>query len=146
MMKNIKTSGFTLIELMISVAIVAILAAIAYPSYAQYVLSSHRTEAITALTKIANLEERYYLDNNAYGSVYNLGLTSSTTATYNTENKYYTITINLIDSSDTTNSAYFKLTAAAINTQASDTDCSTLTLTSDGTKGSSSQNASTCWK
>ena len=57
-----KHAGITLIELMIAVAIVAILAGVAYPSYMQYVLTSHRTEGTSALVRIANLEERYYLD------------------------------------------------------------------------------------
>ncbi len=72
-----KHAGITLIELMIAVAIVAILAGVAYPSYMQYVLTSHRTEGTSALVRIANLEERYYLDNNAYGSLFQLGLTAT---------------------------------------------------------------------
>ena len=50
--------GVTLIELMITVVIVAILAAIAYPSYTQYVLRSHRTAAKTALHDMASRQER----------------------------------------------------------------------------------------
>lgn len=57
-----KNSGFTLIELMITVAVVAILAAIALPSYNQYVLRSHRAEAKNTLLTIAQrLEQNYTL-------------------------------------------------------------------------------------
>ena len=130
-----KLRGFTLIEVMIAIAMVAILAAIAYPSYSQYLKTSRRTEATATLTKIANLEERYYLDNNSYGGLTDLSLTSP----YNTENSYYQITINVTSST-------FTLTATAQNAQAADTECGSLTLDQDGTKGSSTANAATCWK
>lgn len=130
-----KESGFTLIEVMIAVAIVAILATVAYPAYSKYVQSSRRTEATAALTKVANLEERYYLDNNQYGGLSDLNLST----TYYTDNNYYQITI-------TASSSSYTLTATAINSQANDSECATFTLDQDGTKGSSTANATTCWR
>ena len=59
-------NGFTLIELMIAVAIVGILAAIALPSYQQYVTKSRRTEAIAALHAIIVGLEKYYFNNHSY--------------------------------------------------------------------------------
>lgn len=61
-----KTEGFTLIELMITVAIVAILAAIAYPSYQDQVSSSRRSDAQGALSSFALAMERHFTSNNTY--------------------------------------------------------------------------------
>ena len=61
-----KTGGFTLIELMITVAIVAILAAIALPSYRQYVIRSKRSAAQAQMMDIANREQQFLLANRNY--------------------------------------------------------------------------------
>ena len=55
-----KTAGFTLIELMIVVAIIGIVAAIAYPSYSQYILRSHRSEGMTFLAQAVANQERFF--------------------------------------------------------------------------------------
>src|SRR5271170_3016644 len=58
--------GFTLVELIVAMVILATLAAIAIPSYNQYVLKSHRTEAKSALLDAASLEERFFSTGNTY--------------------------------------------------------------------------------
>jgi type IV pilus assembly protein PilE len=137
---NFKNQGITLIELMITVAIVAILAAVAYPSYSKYVLTSHRTEAQSTLIRISNLEERYFMDNNAYGNLFNLGMTATSGATtLTTDNGYYTISV-------VTSSATYTLTATASGSQASDTDCQSLSIDQSGLKSSTASSADTCWR
>ncbi len=61
-----KQRGFTLIELMVVVTIIAILAAVGYPSYQAQVLKGNRTEGKTAVLKTAQILERYFTANNAY--------------------------------------------------------------------------------
>jgi type IV pilus assembly protein PilE len=61
-----RRTGFTLLELVIIVAIVGILAAIALPSYAQYVIRANRAQAKQFLEDIANRQEQYLLDQRGY--------------------------------------------------------------------------------
>jgi len=65
-MKQLQQNGFTLIELMIALAIVGILAAIAYPSYQDSVMKSLRTDATGALLGLANAMERHFTETNSY--------------------------------------------------------------------------------
>lgn len=67
--------GFTLIELMITVAIVGILAAVAYPSYTRYVIKAHRSAAQAQMLDIANRQQQFLLSNRAYAT--KAALTSS---------------------------------------------------------------------
>lgn len=63
-----RTKGFTLIEVMITVAIVGILAAIAYPSYAEYLRKSRRAEAQSVLMNIGTRQQQMLLDTRSYGA------------------------------------------------------------------------------
>jgi len=65
-MNHVHSRGFTLIELMIVIAIVAILTAIAYPSYRDYVIRGQLVDATTALSSLRANMERYYQDNRTY--------------------------------------------------------------------------------
>ena len=99
----LNTKGFTLIELMITVAIVGILAGIAYPSYQDSVRKSRRADAQGALLGFANAMERYFTVNNSY-----LG------APVDGGTPYY----NLIISAAASNA--YTLQATPINSQAGD--------------------------
>lgn len=60
--------GMTLIELMVTVAVVGILASIAYPSYQQYMVRANRSEVQQFMMEVANREEEYLLNNRRYGT------------------------------------------------------------------------------
>ena len=64
--KNLDVAGFTLIEVMITVAIIAILAAVALPAYSDYVTRSRLVEAKTSLVDMRTRLEQYFLDNRAF--------------------------------------------------------------------------------
>jgi prepilin-type N-terminal cleavage/methylation domain-containing protein len=68
-MRHDRSKGFTLIELMIVVAIVAILTTIAYPNYRDYLIRGQLTEATTGLAAVRANMERYFQDNRAYVAV-----------------------------------------------------------------------------
>lgn len=85
-MKHQRPTGFTLIEVMITVAIVAILAAVAYPSYRDSVLKGKRAEARTALTELLQQQERFITQRNSYfcfNTAANTGVATAITADAN---------------------------------------------------------------
>jgi type IV pilus assembly protein PilE len=125
--------GFTLIELMIVVAIIGILAVIVYPSYARQVQKSRRAQAKADLTELAQELERQYTANRDYTG-YTLAFTNSprdpgATVAYTLEGN-----INATD---------YKLTAVAVGPQASDL-CGDLTLENTGKKTHSAGDDETC--
>ena len=131
-----KNKGFTLLELLIVIAIIGILAGVAYPSYMQYLLKSKRSEAQSILIELANRQEMYYLDHHQYAADLKteLGLSANP---FITENGYYSVS-----SSSATATVDFTLTATAINTQAADTDCAKLGINQNLEKTATS---SSCW-
>jgi type IV pilus assembly protein PilE len=142
-------NGVTLIELMITVAIVAIIAAIAIPSYNTYVLRTHRTEAKSALLSMAAAEERFYSTNNAYtNDPSKLGYTpTSFSPAVIVGNGYYSISQSNLAVATTTLPATYTLTATAINSQTADTACTAYTIDQGGTQGSTgTDTAANCWK
>lgn len=136
--RNLKSSaGFTLVELMIVVVIVGILATVAYPGYQEYLRRAKRAEARNMLVQIAAEQERYYSDNNSYGTLTNLGYTGTVTS----ETGHYTIAIANL----TANGQAYDVTATPATF--TDAKCGVLTLDQSGTKqfGGSGGDLSTCW-
>lgn len=126
--------GFTLIELMIVVAVVAILAAIAYPSYQEQVRKSYRAKAKADLVEYAGLAERYYTTNNTYAG---FTLPSTVSPREPGAAARYNLTPNGAFGGATT----FTITATATGAQSGD-KCGALTINQAGVKTAAQ---SDCW-
>jgi type IV pilus assembly protein PilE len=140
-----RIAGFSLIELMVTVAVAATLAAIVIPTYQSQIRKSRRTEARTAVMDLATREERYYSVNNDYSSsALQLGY-GGTDAQINTMSVgagYYTVTVQSFAAAPPA-PATFTITATAVGTQAKDTGCLTFTVDDKGTQTSAP--ATDCW-
>jgi type IV pilus assembly protein PilE len=134
-MRNRKTSeaGFTLIELMIIVVIIAIISVFANSMYSKSVQKSRRAEGKALLLEAAALQERRIADAGTYATdMTDLGYAANPAIS---ENLLYSVAV--------TNTNGFTLTATAVNRQAVDTQCATMTLNALGVKASAP--SSDCW-
>jgi type IV pilus assembly protein PilE len=139
-----KSSGFTLVELIVAMVIAAILAAVAIPAYSNYVRKARRTDAKTALLDMASLEERYFSVNNSYSiTATDLGYTAYPVTV---GSGYYTIAQPTVVAATTAAAATFSLTATATGDQTKDTQCQTFTLTSAGSQTALPDTPGTCWR
>jgi type IV pilus assembly protein PilE len=138
----VRSKGFTLIELMIVVAVIGILSAIAFPSYQEYVQRTRRSVAAGCLGELSQGMERIFTTSLTYkpGGVATLPAAACVTETSN----FYTITLN---AAATTTSTYL-IEAAPVNSQTSDTKCATLSINEKGEKGESGTATSVadCWR
>ena len=124
--------GFTLIELMIVVAIIGILAAIAYPSYTEYVLRSKRADAKAALLQVQLAQEKYRANHVTYGTLAQIGINSPSA------NGYYTIAL-----SGTPTATTYTVTATPAFT---DTKCNVLGIDQAGVKTKTgTDSVANCW-
>ncbi len=141
-------SGFTLIELMIVVAIVGILAAIALPNYRQYVIDSRRATAAACLSEQAQLMERYYTTVLSYANAVTDHALPDTQQCRTDLSAFYTFNLSNVAART------YTVTAAPTGTQQSnDTKCGcTLSLNQTGAKAATGDNAACasraagCWR
>lgn len=112
-------AGFTLIDLLVSVGIAAVLAAIAYPSFEAQIHRARRADALVALTNVQMAEERWRANAASYGSLAQIGMASASTS------GDYTLAVTAPSANG------YVVTAQAAGAQARDTACRYLKLTVD---------------
>lgn len=139
-MRPVPQRGFTLIEVMIVVVILAILAAIALPSYQESIRKSRRADAKSALMAASQAMEKYYTERQTYAGA-SLGATAADVYKAVSPDGYYTLSF----SATPTASAY-TIEAARTGAQTND-KCGTFSINQAGAKAVSggSLTAADCW-
>lgn len=133
-MKNAK--GFTLIELMIVVAIIAIITSIGYPSYQDSVRKGNRADGLATITETAQRLERCYT---SYGSYNNANCPVQSGATINSARAHYKVDV-------TSASSTYTLVATPVSgQQLKDTKCTTFTVDNTGKKTATGSDYLHCW-
>jgi type IV pilus assembly protein PilE len=140
--------GFSLIELMVVVAIVAVVMAIAFPSYDRYVVRTKRAIAQNALLQVADRQQQFFMDNKRFAaSLANLGFAANpwvvdddgASTVAGDADAVYSVTLTNVTQTTWT------ATAAPLNGQLSrDADCGSLSITQAGAKASAG-GGSNCW-
>ena len=145
---NNKQQGVTLLELMIVVAIVAMISAFAYPSYMQYVVSTKRTVATSALLQIADRQQQFFMDNKSFSNdLTALGFAANPLVLADDGNSTVVGDADAVYSVSLSNVAVttYTITAAPLHGQGDrDTDCASLTLNQAGARGNSA-GGDDCW-
>lgn len=160
--------GFTLIELMITVAIIGILAAVAYPAYTDSILKGRRAQARTALLELMQQQERYMMQFNCY-LPFTTSSSFSATASAGCDGNAASAPASVpfkVFAGENNSSAVYRLSASVCNVAGnnqslneciqltatpiqSDPKVGNLTMTSNGVKGCSgsaaSSNKALCW-
>lgn len=143
--RPMRNHGFSLVELMVVVAIATILVTIAISGYSSSVRKSRRTDAKSALLDLAGREESYFALNNGYATLWSqIGYkpaadTTPTSTAIPVGNSYYNVTITVAGANNST----FTITAVPVTVdQLKDTQCLTFSLTNTGVQ--TATNAS-CW-
>ena len=139
--------GFTLVELMIVVVVISILAAVAIPSYRNYVMRSQRADATVLLLRIQAAEEKFFLQNNAYSNVLLAAPPNGLGLPTVTDSGSYAITLQWGAAGA---GVSYLATATAAAGQVDDTKCQTFTIDQNGTRraadSGSADQTQECWR
>lgn len=134
--KGKRATGFTLIEIMVVVTIIAVLAAIAYPSYTESVSKGRRAQATADLGELAQVLERHFTVNNTYANYV-------IAAPFNRSPRQGDLFYNISFVGTPTRTTY-SIRAVPAGAQAAD-KCGTYTLTNAGAKSVSASTVAICW-
>lgn len=140
--------GYTLIELLVVVTIIALLTAVAVPSYRQYVLRAKRADATTALLRLAAMQERFYIQNNSYASSAQMATAPPAgLGIGGTERGYYVLEIT---SGDLTTGYTATASIDADGEQHDDGECAVFSVDERGLRSASNSggadNTERCWR
>jgi type IV pilus assembly protein PilE len=143
-MLSSKQRGLTLVELMVVVAVMAIIATVAYPLYTAQVQKTRRADAKVALQAVALAQERFYTINGSYATAVNAlsidpAVPDSVWQSNQSEQGYYAIGLANGTNQD------FTLTATAGGAQADDGDCAQFTINHQGVKTATDGGSTNCW-
>jgi type IV pilus assembly protein PilE len=148
-------AGFTLIELIIVVVVIAILASVAIPSYTGYITDARRQGAVQEMLKIASAQEQFFMDNKAYAStLVALGYdaqpigTDANGAIVPAADASAMYNFDISSTTTSTSGVIRAYTVSAVPKIAQlerDTECATLTLTEAGVKTADGALNSECW-
>ena len=140
--------GFTLIELMVVIAIVGVLAAVAYPSYSDYVTRSKRATAKSILVMLADRQEQFFIDNKRYAIDLNeLGYGNAFVTIDNQGNSIPALAADRIYTASVVNvtpTAFLALAVPQLNQAINDSDCGNMMLDQAGFKSNSGVSTD-CW-
>jgi type IV pilus assembly protein PilE len=139
-----RQQGVTLIELLTVIVVLGILAAIAVPSYRNYLMRANRSDAKSALMQLQAAQEKFYLQNNAYSGLVDTAPPTGLGLSKVTANGYYSLSITLAADGQSYTAKADPTTAGGQN---SDKSCASFTLTDTGTRNvSGTMGAAQCWK
>jgi type IV pilus assembly protein PilE len=135
-------AGFTLLELVIVMAVLTLLVTIAYPSYLEHMYKVRRADALGPLLDLASRQEQYMLDHKQYaGNITQLGYAANP---YITPEGFYSVAV-VTAGCGTAPCYMFTATPVSSKVQAHDVKCTSLSINSTGSKTATGSASTKCW-